>query len=184
MRRALPTIVISAAGVTWLLHAQGVIDAEVASGGATTDTTSGASGAAAGPTTSGRASTSPTTSTTATTVRPGRTAPTAPTTPTTPPTTTAGDTGSTVTGPSVSTKFGPVQVAVVVSGGQVTDVKTLQSPTAERRSQQINNRALPVLRQEAVAAQSAEIDSVSGATITSDAYATSLQAALDAAGLR
>ena len=75
-------------------------------------------------------------------------------------------------------------MAVVVSGGQVTDVKTLQSPTAERRSQQINNRALPVLRQEAVAAQSAEIDSVSGATITSDAYATSLQAALDAAGLR
>ena len=77
-----------------------------------------------------------------------------------------------------------MQVSVVVSAGQVADVKALQYPSSARRSKQINDRALPILRQEVVSAQSANIDSVSGATITSDAYATSLQAALDAAGFK
>lgn len=196
MKRALPAIAISAAGVTWLLHAQGVIDASVTAADPATDTVT----ARRPPDTSIRPTSPSTPSTTSTTTRSGRGAPSpgAPSTstpstkpPTTAPTTTAptgsgagGKTAGTVTGPSVNTRFGPVQVAAVVSNGQVTDVKTLQAPDSHRRSQQINNRALPILRQEAVAAQSSNIDSVSGATITSDAYATSLQAALDEAGLR
>lgn len=183
MRRALPAIAVSAAGVTWLLHAQGVIDAA----GAPTTSTATAAGATPPVRTGATTSTTPARgapSTSTPTTRPGRGTPSTTTPPTTAPTASGGGSGSTVTGPSVSTRFGPVQVAVIVSDGKVTDIKTLQSPDSARRSQQINSRALPILRQEAVAAQSSNIDAVSGATITSDAYATSLQAALDQAGLR
>jgi hypothetical protein len=89
----------------------------------------------------------------------------------------------TVTGPVVSTRFGTVQVAITVEGGQLTDVTALQLPTGDRRSASISNRVEPTLRSEALTAQSANIDGVSGATYTSDAYARSLQAALDSAGL-
>ena len=85
-------------------------------------------------------------------------------------------------GPVVSTRFGPVQVEVVVAKGKVTDVVALQLPTG-RRSGQISNYAEPILHDEALQAQSANIDLVSGATYTSDAYAQSLQAALDQAGV-
>ena len=88
---------------------------------------------------------------------------------------------ATVDGPVVSTRFGPVQVEVVVTAGKVADVVALQLPTG-RRSGQISNYAEPILREEALQAQSAAIDTVSGATYTSDAYAKSLQAALDQAG--
>ncbi len=87
-----------------------------------------------------------------------------------------------VDGPVVSTRFGPVQVEVVVSSGKVADVVALQLPTG-RRSGQISSYAAPILHDEALQAQSASIDTVSGATYTSDAYAHSLQAALDQAGL-
>ncbi len=89
---------------------------------------------------------------------------------------------ATVDGPVVSTRFGPVQVEVVVAKGKVTDVVALQLPTG-RRSGQISNYAEPILHDEALQAQSANIDLVSGATYTSDAYAQSLQAALDQAGV-
>jgi uncharacterized protein with FMN-binding domain len=85
------------------------------------------------------------------------------------------------TGPVVSTKYGPVQVRVTVSGGRMTDVVAVQLPTAELRSVRINERAVPILRQEALTAQSASIDTVSGATYTSNGYRGSLQSALDAA---
>jgi uncharacterized protein with FMN-binding domain len=85
------------------------------------------------------------------------------------------------TGEAASFRWGTVQVQVVVSGGRVTDVVTLQSPDDDRRSQQINQRALPTLRSEALAAQRADIDMVSGATDTSGGYIQSLQAALDQA---
>ncbi len=88
----------------------------------------------------------------------------------------------TVDGPVVSTQFGDVQVEVVVAGGKLTDVVALELPTG-RRSGQISNYAAPQLRQEALQAQSAKIDLVSGATYTSDAYTQSLQAALDQAGV-
>jgi uncharacterized protein with FMN-binding domain len=87
-----------------------------------------------------------------------------------------------VDGPMVDTQFGPVQVRIDVAAGRIADVVALQLPTG-RHSGQISSYAAPVLRQEALQAQSAKIDTVSGATYTSDAYAQSLQAALDKAGL-
>jgi uncharacterized protein with FMN-binding domain len=93
-----------------------------------------------------------------------------------------GSAARTVDGPVVSTRYGDIQVEAVVAGGKVTDVVALQLPTG-RRSGQISSYAEPILHQEALGAQSANIDLVSGATYTSDAYARSLQAALDQAGL-
>jgi uncharacterized protein with FMN-binding domain len=85
------------------------------------------------------------------------------------------------TGAVESTRFGNVQVQLVVSGGKITDVKALQLTDAERRSQMISATAAPILRSEVLQAQSGNVDTVSGATVTSDAYLSSLQAALDAA---
>ena len=82
----------------------------------------------------------------------------------------------------VDTQFGPVQVRIDVAAGRIADVVALQLPTG-RHSGQISSYSEPILRQEALQAQSAKIDIVSGATYTSDAYAQSLQAALDQAGL-
>lgn len=87
----------------------------------------------------------------------------------------------TFTGASESTRFGSVQVQIVVAGGKITDVKALHLTDAERRSQMISATAAPILRSEVLQAQSANVDTVSGATVTSDAYLSSLQAALDAA---
>ncbi len=87
----------------------------------------------------------------------------------------------TVTGPVVDTRFGPVQVEVTIAGGKVTDVAALELPSDRQRSEMISQYAEPILQSEAVQAQSAQIDLVSGATYTSIAYERSLQAALDQA---
>jgi uncharacterized protein with FMN-binding domain len=89
----------------------------------------------------------------------------------------------TVTGPSTRTRWGPVQVQITVANGEITDVNVVDYPNGNGRDQQINARALPVLVQETLDAQSADIDMVSGATVTSEGYIGSLQAALDEAGL-
>lgn len=89
----------------------------------------------------------------------------------------------TFAGQSVSTRFGNVQVQITVQNGKITDVTALHLTDAERRSQMISAQAAPILRSEVLQAQSANVQTVSGATITSDAYLTSLQAALDAAHL-
>jgi uncharacterized protein with FMN-binding domain len=85
------------------------------------------------------------------------------------------------TGPVVETRFGPVQVQVVFQNGRLADVRAVETPTDRARSAYISSQAAPILRQEALDAQSANIDVVSGATYTSEGYAQSLQAALDAA---
>jgi uncharacterized protein with FMN-binding domain len=95
--------------------------------------------------------------------------------------TTSGYTDGTVTGDTVSTRFGDVQVQVTISGGVITDVSALQLPSNDSHSARISQAAEPILRQEALTAQSANIDLLSGATYTSDAYARSLQSALDQA---
>lgn len=96
----------------------------------------------------------------------------------------SGSTGTkTVTGNTVQTRWGPVQVRVTVKSGRITDVTAVQYPQDNPRDQQINSYALPQLRSEALAAQSASIDTVSGATYTSEGYQQSLQSALDSAGL-
>jgi uncharacterized protein with FMN-binding domain len=95
---------------------------------------------------------------------------------------TGGGSGNTVANGTVSqTRWGPVQVQVTIAGGRITDVKTLQQPNGNFRDQEINSYAVPQLREEVLSAQSANIDTVSGATVTSNGYISSLQAALDAA---
>ena len=89
-----------------------------------------------------------------------------------------------VTGTVVPTVWGPVQVQLSVSSGRITDVVALQYPQGNRRDQSINSVALPELRAQVLAAQSASIDGVSGATVTSDGYRQSVQAAIDLAHLR
>ncbi len=90
---------------------------------------------------------------------------------------------ATVTGTSTDTRWGPVQVQITVADGQITDVTVVEYPTGNGKDRQINARALPVLVQETLDAQSADIDMVSGATVTSEGYIGSLQSALDEAGL-
>jgi len=91
---------------------------------------------------------------------------------------------TTVDGAAEMTRYGLVQVEVVITGGKITEVTALQYPNTDGRDVQINSRAIPKLRAQVIAAQSAKIDGVSGATFTSDGYVTSLQSALDAAGFK
>jgi uncharacterized protein with FMN-binding domain len=98
--------------------------------------------------------------------------------------TTGGTTsGTTATGDSTDTRWGPVQVQITVASGKITDVKVVDYPNGNGRDEQINARALPILVRETMDAQSAKIDMVSGATVTSEGYLGSLQSALDQAGL-
>ena len=92
-------------------------------------------------------------------------------------------TDGTWTGSSVATRFGAVQVAITVAGGRITDVTAVHLTDEDGRSVSISNRAAPILRQEVLSAQSAHVQAVSGATYTSDGYLTSLQSAIDQAGL-
>ena len=100
---------------------------------------------------------------------------------------TAGQSGTAagikVTGSSVGTQYGPVQVQVTVANKKITAVTVLRYPTSTGRDQQINSYAVPVLKSETLSAQNANIDMVSGATYTSLGYIKSLQSALDQAGL-
>lgn len=89
----------------------------------------------------------------------------------------------TVTGTAADTIYGPVQVQITVKNGKVTAAQAVTYPQGSPRDQQINSYAIPVLNQEAVSASSAKIDAVSGATYTSGGYVTSLQSALDKAGV-
>jgi uncharacterized protein with FMN-binding domain len=141
MRRAVPAIALSAAGVTALLAQQRVIDVGLAS---MTVTAGGSSnGSSSGGSNNGSAG------------------------------------AKTVDGDTVTTDFGPVQVAAVIQDGKLTDVKALKIPQEDANSKRINAEAVPVLREAAIKAQSAKIDAVSGATHTSDGYKSSLQTALD-----
>jgi uncharacterized protein with FMN-binding domain len=88
-----------------------------------------------------------------------------------------------VTGSVASTRWGPVQVQLTISSGTITGVTVLQQPSGNPKDTEINDQALPILTQETTAAQSAHIDMVSGATVTSTGYLESLQSALDKAGL-
>lgn len=92
-------------------------------------------------------------------------------------------TATTVTGQVAQTRWGPVQVQLLVRSGTISKVSVLQYPAGNPRDQEINAYALPILTQETLSAQSARIDMVSGATVTSDGYLQSLQSALDSANL-
>ena len=86
----------------------------------------------------------------------------------------------TIKGPSVAMRWGPVQVTIVVTGKRITDVRG-SAPMERPRSAYINKQVIPLLRSEALQAQSANVDLISGATMTSEAFDASLQAALKTA---
>jgi uncharacterized protein with FMN-binding domain len=91
--------------------------------------------------------------------------------------------GTTVAGDEVMTRYGVVQVQITVQNGKITSSKVLQVPWNDRHDQMINSSAVPVYNEETVAAQSAGIDVVSGATVTWQGYTQSLQSAIDKANL-
>ncbi|MDT0389383.1 FMN-binding protein [Streptomyces sp. DSM 41921] len=88
-----------------------------------------------------------------------------------------GTTSTVVRGSTVGTEKGPVQVEVTFAGDRIASVRMLRQPDHPQTT-----AAVPKLIEETLRAQSAEIDTVSGATVTSDGYRESLQAALDAKG--
>lgn len=88
-----------------------------------------------------------------------------------------------VTGDAVMTRYGNVQVKITVVNGKITAADVTQVPSQDRRDQMINSQAVPIYNSEAVQAQSAQIDVVSGATYTWQGYTQSLQSAIDQAHL-
>ena len=111
------------------------------------------------------------------------TATTTATTATATPATTASG-ARTATGDAVDTQYGPAQVRVTVKGGKITDIEAVELQSNDPRSQQISSYAAPILKQEALTKQSADIDAVSGASFTSASYTQSLQSALDKLGFK
>ncbi|MEA2471806.1 MAG: hypothetical protein QOE38_2805 [Thermoleophilaceae bacterium] len=93
-----------------------------------------------------------------------------------------GSAAKTATGAVAQNRYGNVQVRVTVAGGKIKDVTALQLPQSDPKSAQISQYAAPQLKNEVLAAQSAKIDGVSGASYTSQSYDTSLQSALDQLG--
>jgi uncharacterized protein with FMN-binding domain len=90
----------------------------------------------------------------------------------------------TATGDSIATRYGNAQVRVTVKAGKIVQIDALQLQANDPRSVQISSTAAPILQQEALAAQTAGVDAVSGATYTSASYTQSLQSALDKLGFK
>jgi uncharacterized protein with FMN-binding domain len=82
-------------------------------------------------------------------------------------------------GTTETTEYGPVQVEIAVQNGKIVDVKALQYPVDRPRSEFISSQAIPLLREEALQAQSAQINLISGATFTSNGFGESLQSAIE-----
>jgi uncharacterized protein with FMN-binding domain len=129
----------------------------------------------AGSTTTAPPATTPPTTNAPTTNAPTTNAPTVTT-----PTTSAGAV-RTIDGDPSDNQYGTVQVEVTLQGGRITGITELQMPQDRQHSAEISQAAAPILEQEVLQAQSAQIDIVSGATFTSQSYAQSLQSALDKA---
>ncbi|MEY9844955.1 FMN-binding protein [Streptacidiphilus sp. MAP5-3] len=182
MRRAIVTTTATAAGVVLLLSLKPHGSASAAGAPVISSGSGSSSGTAAstGGQPNGTASSPATGSSSGSAGSTGSTAPT------------AGSSGSsasgaksgTFTGQAADTRYGPVQVQLVVSGGKISNVNVLQYPNESQRDININSYALPTLNQEVLSQQNAQIDMVSGATYTSNGYLQSLQSALDSAGIK
>ena len=85
------------------------------------------------------------------------------------------------TGADAPNRYGDVQVKVIIKSGRITDVQAIQLPYDRQRSAEISQQAGPLLHDEVIQAQSAQIDTLGGATYTSESYAQSVQSALDQA---
>jgi uncharacterized protein with FMN-binding domain len=164
LRRVLLGTVATVSGVSALLalkpHTQTIVTAQAATRSATPSATPGAADPSASASSSASSSASASASASSG----------------------AASTTKKVTGDAIQTRYGPVQVQITLTGGRLTAVDVLQVPEDNPKDQQINDYAVPILNQEAVAAKSAGIDSVSGATYTSGGYISSLQSALDKSG--
>lgn len=158
MKRAVTAMIATVAGVAWLVtfkvtpHARPVAAAPAPAGQPTPAATPSGSPSGAAPATSATPSPTPV------------------------PTNRAAD-GS-FTGASIPTRYGDVQVRVVIRSGRIADVAAVQMPSDRARSAEITQYVTPVLRSEAIQTQSASIDVISGATFTCEAYAESLDDAL------
>jgi uncharacterized protein with FMN-binding domain len=95
-----------------------------------------------------------------------------------------GNGDDTFTGSAIATRYGTAQVKVTIQHGKITNIVALRLPSDEPKSVAISTQAEPTLEQEALTKQSADIDAVTGATITSAGYEASLQSALDKAGFK
>ena len=168
MNRAIPAAIITVVGLGALASFKSTSGLPTKSSSALVVPRSTAPASTAPP----RSATSPTTAPQS----PGQTSPG--TTPTTGAPATTSQT-RTLTGDPVGNRYGTVQVKVTLQGNQITDIVAVQMPDSHERSVEISQQAEPILRQEALQAQSAQIDILSGATYTSESYAQSLQAALD-----
>jgi uncharacterized protein with FMN-binding domain len=173
MRRAVPAVIITAVGLGALASFHSTPAGPVKSAGATLVPGSTTPATAAPP------DPGPTAQTPTTQTGPTQT-PTTQTRPTQTPTT--GGATRTLTGDPVDNRYGTVQVQVTLQGNTITGVTLLQMPDSHQRSAEISQQAQPLLLQEVLQAQSAQIDIVSGATYTSQSYAQSLQSALDKSG--
>jgi len=192
LRRGLPAIVLAGTGGALLAR----FDHTEALTAGTDRATATAAPALTAPTTTTPATTAPSStrsaagaptapSTTApATTRPSAAAPTVPSTtrPSVaeqPPATAGSCTGAEALGPVVQTRWGPVQVAAIVAHGTICEIRAVAVPSSHTRSTVINNRAVPILNDRALASQSAAFQTVTGATVTSEGYRSSLQAILN-----
>lgn len=98
-------------------------------------------------------------------------------------TSTSTTTGKSYTGSTYQSPYGPMQVSLTVSGGKITDIQWKQVPLSDGHSARINRYAAPLLVEQALQAQAASVDGVSGATYTTEGFRTSLQSAIKKAGL-
>ena len=97
--------------------------------------------------------------------------------------TTASASTKTVTSAVEANQYGNVQLKVTIKGGKITKIDAVQIPNNDPKSSEINASAEPMLQQSALSAQSAKIDTISGATYTSNSYKAALQSALDKANV-
>jgi uncharacterized protein with FMN-binding domain len=157
--------------------AAGIVDQSASQPTQSTPTASASPKPSTSPTPRRTASATPTP--TSKTTAPKTTAPK--TTPSAQPTQSAAPKTVTVNGAAVDTNYGPVQVQISLRGSQIISATAIVYPQESRRDLEINSYAIPMLQQDTVTKQSAQVDTVSGATYTSDGYRQSLQSALDAA---
>ena len=95
---------------------------------------------------------------------------------------TSGAKDGTYDGDTVQTRYGPMQVEVVIKNGKIESAKTLQQPGSDRESQQINAQVIPILNNAIVQYQTLNFGNVSRATFSTNGYKESAQSALDKAG--
>jgi uncharacterized protein with FMN-binding domain len=85
------------------------------------------------------------------------------------------------TGAASTNRWGTVQVRLTVSGGKITNITTLQLPSSKPKSVRLSNNAVSIIKPQVISAQSTNVNTVSGATLTSRSYLTSIQSAIDTA---